>query len=109
MTPLNVLVDIMESEKLKINQFIKLFGRDKRYLEGLCYWFAYILKGRFPDGDIWYDPILCHFYFVLNEDTYDVRGCVDLPTTAIKWSDYQKFDLSDYKRVVKYCILKEGE
>ena len=99
----------MESEKSKIEKFIELFGADKRYLNGLCYWFAYMLKGRFPDGEIWYDPVLCHFYFMLNDVAYDVRGCIDIPKTSIEWNKYQEFDSSDYKRVVKYCVLKEGE
>jgi len=92
-----------------IEKFISLFDGDDRYLNGLCYWFTYMLKGRFPDGVIWYDQVLCHFYFVFDDNAYDVRGLVDLPKTAIKWDDYQKFDSSDYQRVMKYCILKEGE
>ena len=45
-----------------IENFIALFDYDQRYLNGLCYWFAYMLKGRFPDGEIWYDQISNHFY-----------------------------------------------
>ena len=91
----------------KIEEFISLFGKDERYINGLCYWFAYILKGRFPNGSIWYDPVMNHFYYVINDAAYDVRGRVILPSTSIKWDEYQAYDASHYQRVVKYCILKE--
>lgn len=92
----------------QIEEFITLFNHDDKYMDGLCYWFAYILKGRFPDGEIWYDQVLCHFYFVIDNNAYDVRGHVILPSTAIKWSEYKEWDELDYQRVVSACILKEG-
>lgn len=95
--------------KTKILNFIKLFGEDDRFINGLCYWFAYILKGRFPEGEIWCDPIMNHFYFVYDDCAYDVNGVECLPASAIKWSDYEDYDKLDYQRVVKYCILKEGD
>lgn len=93
----------------RIEKFISLFENDEKYMNGLCYWFAYILKGRFPDGEIWYDSVFNHFYFVLDDIAYDVRGKVDLPINAMKWCDYEKHDSVHYQRIVKYCILKEGE
>lgn len=96
------------SKANEIEQFITLFGNDKRYMDGLCYWFAYILKGRFPDGEIYYDPIMNHFYFVYGDYAFDVRGKVELPLKAMKWCEYPKFDILDYQRVVRDCILKEG-
>lgn len=93
----------------QVKQFISLFGTDERYMNGLCYWFAYILKGRFPKGDIWYDQIMNHFYFVIEDAAFDIRGRVILPRTAMKWDEYEAYDALDYQRVVKYCILKEGE
>lgn len=92
-----------------IKDFIALFDNDEKYINGLCYWFAYILKGRFPEGEIWYDQIMNHFYFVVNDSAFDVRGQVILPSTAMKWSEYEAYDTLDYQRVVKYCILKEGD
>lgn len=92
-----------------ILNFIALFKQDDKFSNGLCYWFSYILKGRFPDGEVWYDPIMNHFYFVCNEVAYDVTGLVSLPTAAIKWDEYKAYDELDYQRVVKYCILKEGD
>ena len=92
----------------EIQQFIALFDNDERYLSGLCYWFAYILKGRFPEGEIYYDPIMNHFYFVHGDDVFDVRGRVELPPKAMKWDEYRDFDVLDYQRVVRDCILKEG-
>lgn len=91
-----------------IEQFISLFKKDDKYMNGLCYWFAYILKGRFPNGEIWYDQIANHFYYVIDNVAYDVRGKVVLPSKAIRWDEYEVYDELDYQRVVKYCILKEG-
>ena len=91
----------------EIERFIKLFDGDLKFMNGLCYWFAYILNSRFVGGDIWYDPIENHFYFVLDNVAYDVRGKVELPKTASKWCYYDNVDILDYYRVVKYCILKE--
>ena len=93
----------------QIEKFISLFEGDDKYMNGLCYWFVYILKGRFPNGEIWYDQIMNHFYYVLNNEAYDVKGKVLLPETAKRWSEYETFDELDYQRVVKYCILKEGD
>jgi hypothetical protein len=93
----------------KIEKFIALFNNDEKFTNGLCYWFAYILKGRFPNGEIWYDQIENHFYFVVNNKTFDVSGEVTLPNTAIKWNEYSDYDELDYQRVIKYCVLKEGD
>lgn len=92
-----------------INNFIALFNSDEKFMNGLCYWFVYILKGRFPNGEIWYNQIENHFYFVINNEAYDIRGRVILPSTAIKWTEYEKYDELDYQRVIKYCVLKEGD
>jgi hypothetical protein len=104
----------MVSEKVKtagmmndVERFIRLFDNDQKFINGLCYWFAYILKGRFPEGEMWYDQIENHFYFVINNEAYDVRGKIQLPKTAMRWCDYEGFDFLDYNRVIKYCILKE--
>ena len=92
----------------EIQQFITHFDNDQRYMNGLCYWFAYILKGRFPDGEIYYDPIMNHFYFVYENNAFDVRGKVELPSKATPWHEYRDFDELHYQRVVRDCILKEG-
>lgn len=93
----------------EIENFISLFDNDQKYMHGLCYWFAYILKGRFPEGGIWYDQVMNHFYFVIDDAAYDVRGRVILPSTAVKWDEYKKYDSLDYQRVVKYCVLKDDD
>ena len=50
-----------------------------------------------------------HFYFVYDNDAYDINGLELLPSSAIKWSEYQDYDKLDHQRVVEYCILKEGD
>jgi hypothetical protein len=72
----------MENEVLEfINRRFKV---DCNWLNGNCYYFAVILKNRFPDGEIVYDQIKGHFMFLLNDILYDYSGIVD--------SDYDKLD-----------------
>ena len=92
-----------------ILKFILLFHSNDDFLNGLCFWFAYVLQGRFPGGDICYDPVWCHFYYIVDGHAYDVRGEIDMPDEPIKWLEYRDFDELDYFRVLHYCVLKDGE
>jgi hypothetical protein len=92
----------------EIEEFISLFNGDTKFANGLCYWFAHILKARFSYGDIWYDQIENHFYFVTTNGAYDVFGKTTLPHSAMRWSEYKDYDHLDYQRVVRDCILKVG-
>lgn len=93
----------------EILSFIALFEKDEKFLNGLCYWFSHILRGRFPDGAIYYDPIGCHFYYVIDDIAYDVTGEVELPEKAVFWDMYKFVDDMHYQRIVKQCILKVGD
>ena len=95
--------------KEEVLRFISLFKKDEKFLNGLCYWFSYILKTRFPNGIICYDPIGGHFYCVIEDAAYDVSGEVELPPKAIIWDTYKFVDDAHYQRIVRQCILKEGD
>lgn len=91
-----------------INEFAKGgYQVNKCFLHGNCYWFAYILRGRFPKGRIVYNAVENHFGFKLNDEVYDIRGIV---TDLGDWEDWGTYHLKDpkhAKRIEKYCILKD--
>ena len=80
----------MKNEVLKFIEHFK--GSEETFLNGCCYWFAYILQERFHEHgyivDIFHDPIEGHFVArfiperdcgkVKDEDIhfYDIRGDV---------------------------------
>ena len=77
------------------------------FLNGNCYYFAIILKSRFPKMDIIYSTIDNHFMCLYDYHIYDIRGDI----TNIKsiydlylWDNYKNFDKTHYKRIIKYCI-----
>jgi len=108
MSYLNKLLD-RDLLKLKdsVLEFIfRRFGStDAHWQDGNCYYFAVILKERFPKGKIIYDPISNHFLFKYRGHIYDSKG-LDKEEREIlyDWDRYENFDKSAYDRVVKYCI-----
>lgn len=93
-----------------INEFLKAEPQIHNcFLHGNCYWFAYILKGRFPRGSIVYDAVENHFGFKLDDEVYDIRGIV---TNLGDWEDWGTYHLKDPKhaeRIEKYCIKKTDD
>ena len=91
----------------KILDFIhRRFPSDCKWLEGNCYYFAQILKTRFPDGEIYYDVIWGHFLFKMNEKYYDWSGISTMVKKPIRWATFeQEYDKAQYKQIVKGCIL----
>lgn len=74
------------------------------WLYGNCFWFAHILKTRFPSGEIWYEPIIGHFIFKYDDYFYDWRGLF-LQDTSVAFKFNKEYDYSLYDRLVKFCIL----
>lgn len=79
------------------------------FTEGCCYWFAYILKGRFPRATIIYNPVENHFAVRIKGCAYDITGKIKVDKNWYSWSRYQKLDPLDAGRVYKNCILKQYE
>lgn len=114
------------TQKEQINCFIENFktrnGRrnwkyiEDFFLEGCCFWFAQILKIRFPFGKILYDLKNNHFLFYGGEDLniekngiFDIRGEVTkaylpwvLNGTIVEWNKYD--DIAHKKRLWRDCI-----
>lgn len=92
----------------EVTNFIKKFhGSEEVFTSGACYWFAKILKLRFVEGGIVYDPVQGHFAYRLNGRVYDVTGEIDSMRYEV-WKSYARQDSLERARIKKYCIeMKE--
>lgn len=71
---------------------------------GCCYWFAYILCGRFPDESrLMYDPVANHFAAEIRGKPYDITGDVTGQYDLIPWDSLD--DEAHRSRIVRDCIL----
>lgn len=88
----------------EIELFIARFhGSEEVFTRGACYWFARILKLRFVEGEIMYNPVEGHFAFGLNGRVYDVTGEID-PLRYEVWKSYARHDSLERARIKKSCI-----
>lgn len=93
-----------------ILHFISKFsGSEHTFLNGCCYWFAFILHTRFG-GKIAYEPIEGHFVTEINGRLYDVRGDItdsykDKP--LLDWECYKDKDPLHVEHVERDCVRME--
>ena len=90
---------------------------DPQWVSGNCYYFAVMLKDRFPDGWIVYDVIDGHFMFlygkmlidavhyeflesdiVPSENDYCVNGHI------VVWDFFDRYDSLQQQRIIRDCI-----
>ena len=91
----------------EVLEFIqRRFKNDCHWTDGNCYYFAAILKARFPDGGIYYMIISNHFLFKYNGIYYDWTGVVNIPDyeVVLPWYDMKLYDSLVYDRIVRDCI-----
>lgn len=90
----------------KILKFISnRFPIDCNWLTGNCFYFAQILKSRFPEGEIYYDVIFGHFLFKIYNNYYDWSGKVESIGQPVKWDTFQsEYDSLQYERIIKDCV-----
>lgn len=85
------------------------FKYDCEWKNGNCYFFACILKERFPKGKIVYDLINCHFMFQLKNYYYDWINRYEkdeFPDTSIViWNKYKSIDPTHYNRINRQVII----
>lgn len=98
----------MEEVLYFINQFKSLHRLEieDTFLNGYCYWFAYILKERFQ-GEIYYLPIQNHYITKINDLYYDITGNIKLNEKPYNWNEYKFLDELETQRLYHDCILKE--
>lgn len=79
------------------------------FMNGMCYWFAEILKTRFPGGSILYNDIENHFSYYYDGIRYDIEGAhaiiADTKGEAI-WDRFKMLDELHTCRLYRYCINK---
>lgn len=76
----------------------KRFPTDCKWLRENSYYFAVILKARFPAGRIYFDVSNSHFCFRINDKYYDWNG-IYVPFFPVNWEYYSEFDPSQYTKI----------
>lgn len=74
------------------------------WLNGNCFWFALILKTRFHNGAIWYEPVDGHFIFKYDDCFYDWTG-IYTGDTSRAFEFTKDYDPTLYERLIRDCIL----
>lgn len=88
--------------------FIKRrFPEDSHWLDGNCFYFAVILKARFPVGKILYDTINGHFVVDIAGTNYDWNGVVqkDGSHNYIEWDKFEQYDCIQKERIKRDCLM----
>jgi hypothetical protein len=90
----------------EVCEFIKRrFPKDSNWLNGNCFYFAVILKARFPEGDIVYDQVNGHFLLKINNTYYDWTGIAKpYKTGVVSWNELDSYDHLLYERIIRDCI-----
>lgn len=74
------------------------------FTNGNCYWFSFILSGRFPEGEVMYDSIINHFGYRINNRIYDITGDVTNKYNWEIWADVYLRDRLHGNRIFRDCI-----
>jgi len=89
----------------EILEFIRRrFTTDCHWLDGNCYYFAVILKARFPSGKIFYDVTNGHFVFLTDGKYYDWTGEVEPDGELIEWQRFGDYDRLRKERIIRGCV-----
>lgn len=92
----------------QVLEFIKRrFAIDCNWKTNNCYFFAVILKSRFPKGIILYDVIDGHFVLEIQGKKYDWTGIVseEGKHVYVKWDDFDDYDIVQKQRIINDCTL----
>ena len=92
----------------EVLEFIKKrFPVDCNWKTGNCYFFAIILKNRFPEGIIMYDVIDGHFVTQIDNKKYDWSGVVPECENHyyVEWDKFDEYDPLQKESIIKGCIL----
>lgn len=78
------------------------------FSNGMCYWFAEILKTRFPGGYILYNDILNHYTYYYDKIQYDIKGAHPMLVYSgeATWEDFKDLDELLTCRLYRDCINK---
>ena len=91
----------------EILEFIhRRFPSDSNWINGNCYYFAIILKDRFPEGRIYYDVVYGHFIVKISDYYYDWTGILENldEKYLVPWDEFENYDSLQYERVIRDCL-----
>lgn len=93
--------------------FIRNFsGARKTFTSGCCYWFAYILCTRFPEGETVLSVVENHFLARISGRLYDVTGDVTAAygkSLLVPWDRMPEYDELQYRRLLRDCVYKNRQ
>lgn len=83
------------------------FPNDSNWLTGNCYFFANILKSRFPEGVIYYDVVVGHFVTDIDGIKYDWSGVVEYDDKSyyVEWDKFDEYDSKQKQRIINDSIF----
>ena len=95
----------------QILDFIRQFQKPDTmdvFSNGMCYWFAEILKTRFPGGYILYNNIINHYTYYYDGIQYDIKGAHPMLAYSgeATWEDFKDLDDLLTCRLYRDCINK---
>ena len=91
----------------KVVEFIRRrFPQDCGWTSGNCFYFAVILKARFPGARIVYDVLDGHFLADVDGVLYDWTGPRGHPDACryVAWDGFGEYDPARMSRIVDGCI-----
>lgn len=89
-----------------VEAFIKRrFPAESNWKNENCYYFALILKDRFPGGYICYDVVNGHFSYYYDGHYYDHRGRFNPDGFIVKWDAFDEYDSIQKVRIVRDCLM----
>lgn len=89
----------------EVLEFIKRrWSSNSNWLDGNCYWFALILKKRFPRSRLYYLPKKGHFITKINGTFYDWTGIVEPSEKPMSITSIKKLDSSWHDRIIRDCF-----
>ncbi len=86
------------------------FSTDCHWMDGNCFWLAFILVQRFTFLEIYYLPITGHFVALDIDDLvyYDFEGAhnvSDLDEPFLSWDSIKKTDIKYYQQLLRDCVF----
>lgn len=91
----------------EVLEFIhRRFPNDSNWLNGNCYFFANILKSRFPQGIIFYDVIDGHFVTQIDGIKFDWSGITSEigKHYYVEWDKFDEYDSFQKQSIIDGCI-----